>query len=65
LIVGNAPGRTYVVYRLGQGGWFSEIEGGKTGIVVVPKMVKNTKEAYFKKLEAEIPEKLRIPIGER
>jgi hypothetical protein len=61
-----ARGRTFVVYIVwGQGGWFSEIKHEREGIVFVPKKIqKDGIQAYFKALEALVPKKARIPIGE-
>jgi hypothetical protein len=60
-------GRTYVLYIIwGQGGWFSELENEKSGGVLVPKTVlKDSIEAFFRQLQAAVPENLRVPIGER
>lgn len=61
-----ARGRTYIVYIVwGQGGWFSEVENERSGrIIVPPKFLKDSREKYFKALEAAIPENSRLPIGE-
>lgn len=62
-----ARGRTYIVYIVwGEGGWFSEVENGKSGrIIIPPNFLKDSREKYFKTLEATIPEISRLPIGER
>jgi len=59
-------GRTYIVYIvLGQGGWFSEVEGEKLGRIATPKnFLRETREAYFATLEATVPANKRITIGE-
>jgi hypothetical protein len=60
-------GKTYIVYIVfGSGGWFSEVKIERTGKLIIPKTFsKDSREEYFKSLEATIPVKLRIPIGER
>ena len=60
-----ARGRTFIVYIVwGEGGWFSEIEHEKSGSVIMPSnFLKDTREAYFRQLEASIPQSQRIPIG--
>lgn len=62
-----ARGRTYIVYIVwGQGGWFSEVEGEKSGVLIIPKnFLKESREKYFKGVEAIIPESSRQPINER
>jgi len=59
-------GRTYIVYIVwGQGGWFSEVENEKSGDLIVPKnFLRETREMYFKQLEALIPKNSRLLIGE-
>lgn len=60
-------GRTYIVYIVyGEGGWVSEVENEKTGGLMIPHNVKKeTREEYFKNLEATVPNESRIPISER
>jgi hypothetical protein len=60
-------GRTYIVYIVwGKSGWFSEVENEKTGKLIIPaNFLKEAREAYFKALEAAVPEKSRIPIAQR
>ncbi len=60
-------GRTYIVYIVwGSHGWFSEIENEKSGNLIIPvNFLKETREAYFKALEAAVPKESRIPIAER
>jgi hypothetical protein len=63
-------GKTYIVYIVwGQGGWFSEVGNNSwksPGKAIAPKnFLRDNREAYFKILEAMIPENKRIPIGER
>lgn len=60
-------GKTYFVYIVwGSGGWYSEIEDEKSGKLIIPiNFLKETREQYFKEIEALVPEKSRIPIGER
>jgi hypothetical protein len=60
-------GRTYIVYIVyGNGGWVSEVEDEKEGRLIIPRNPrKETREEYFKNLEARIPNELRIPISER
>jgi hypothetical protein len=62
-----ARGRTYIVYIVwGEGGWVSEVENENSGKIIVPNnFLRETREAYFKQLEAAIPEKSRIQVGER
>lgn len=57
-------GRTYVIYIVyGQSGWYSEIKSETSGSLIVPKnFLRDNREAYFRKLEAMIPQKNRIPI---
>jgi hypothetical protein len=60
-------GRTYIVYIVwGKSGWFSEVENEKAGKLIIPaNFLKEGREAYFKALEAAVPEKSRIPIAQR
>ena len=60
-------GRTYVVYIvLGSGGWFSEMETEKSGDILIPKnFLKESREEYFKSLEAAVPVASRLPIAEK
>ncbi len=58
--------RTYVVYIVwGQGGWVSEVETAKYG-VLVPKdpLTKKAWEMFFRRLDALSPANTRLPIGE-
>ena len=60
-------GRTYIVYIVwGEGGWFSEVKDETSGRILIPKnFLKETREAYFTNIEAEVPEAARMPIQER
>ncbi len=62
-----ARGRTYFVYIVwGEGGWFSEVEGEKSGRLLIPgNFLKESRIEYFKALEAAVPAQLRTPIAER
>lgn len=60
-------GRSYIVYIVwGQEGWFSEVENKMSGKLLIPiNFLRESRERYFKALEAMVPEKSRLPIGER
>jgi hypothetical protein len=60
-------GRTYIVYiTWGEGGWFSELKNEKSGrIIVPPDFSKASRIEYFKALEAAVPRKMRVPIGDK
>lgn len=60
-------GRTYIVYIIyGKSGWYSEVEGEGSGNLIIPKnFLRNTRETYFRELEAQVPQKNRIPIVDR
>jgi hypothetical protein len=62
---GCSRGRTYVVYIVwDQDGWFSEISVDKPGRLIIPRnFFRESREAYFKSLEAAVPASARIPIG--
>jgi len=62
---GCSRGRTYIVYIVwDQDGWFSEINVDKPGKLIIPRNVlRESREAYFKSLEAAVPGSARIPIG--
>ena len=57
-------GRTYIVYIvLGKGGWLSEVKNETRGrILIPPNFLKETREKYFKFLEAAARPKMRTPI---
>ncbi len=57
-------GRTYIIYIVwGKDGWFAEVEEEESGnILIPPNFLKNTRDQYFKALEAMIPIKSRILI---
>jgi hypothetical protein len=57
-------GRTYIVYIVyGKSGWYSEIEKVTSGGTIIPKnFLRPTREVYFRELEAQVPQKNRIPI---
>jgi hypothetical protein len=67
LCPGCKRGRTFVVYIVwGEGGWFSEVEAQKSGNPLIPtNFLRDTREAYFRQLEALVPGKSRIAIRER
>ena len=60
-------GRTYIVYIvLGSGGWFTEVSDEASGKVLIPRnFLRETRERFFKALEAQVPLNVRTPIGER
>jgi hypothetical protein len=60
-----ARGRTYIVYvTWGSGGWFAEMEDVKSGEVIIPQnFMKETRERYFKAIDAAVPAQSRTPIG--
>ncbi len=60
-----ARGRTYIVSIIwGSGGWFAEVPDEKDGKVLTPRnLLRETREAYFKELDAKVPTNLRISIG--
>ena len=57
-------GRTYIIYIIwGESGWFSELESERSGDVLTPSdFHKETREQYFKQLEALVPEASRKQI---
>jgi len=57
-------GRTYVVYiKWGEGGWFSEVASLPSAKLVIPKnFMRETREAYFRQLEAMVPLDRRAEI---
>ena len=60
----SVAGKTYIVYIVwGKGGWYSEEKGEKSGNILIPyNLSKNTRQEYFKALEAAAPVQSRIPI---
>ena len=60
-------GRTYIVkITWDEGGWYSEIENGTPGkLLIPPNFLIESRIKYFKALEAAVPEQSRIPIGEQ
>jgi hypothetical protein len=60
-------GRTYIVYIVwGQGGWFSEVEKETSGhFLAPPNFLKDSREQYFKALDAATPVNKRVAIQER
>jgi hypothetical protein len=58
-------GRTYIVYVIwGEGGWFSEDKGEKSGgLIIPPNFLRETRETYFRQLEEMYPDSTRTPIS--
>jgi hypothetical protein len=59
-------GHTYLVYiEWGKGGWFSEIEDQKSGLLPIPRnLLKETRMEYFDRGLSGVPRSKRVPIGQ-
>lgn len=59
-------GRTYLIYIVwGEGGWYSELEGEKSGHIVAPlKFEREALNSYFGLIESAVPAEKRVPISD-